>query len=116
MSAFWLCFIAKLRDVAALWAMISTKHDTAIPSTVGTSLQVIPSGRPIGGNPPCTGPTTATPSLLASRAVEIAIDSRTAITAPGILGANRLKPMMMAKVPTAKATVQRLASLRWVSM
>ena len=55
-STRWLCFMAKLRDVAALWAMIRTKQENAIPRTFGMSLQVIPSGRPIGGNPPCTGP------------------------------------------------------------
>ena len=42
------------------------------------------------------------------------IDRITAITAPGTLGRNRLKPTMMANVPTAKATVQPLASPRCV--
>ena len=38
-STRWLCFIAKLREVAALWAMISTKQAKAIPRTFGISLQ-----------------------------------------------------------------------------
>ena len=33
MSTRWLCRMAKLREVAALWAMISTKQENAIPST-----------------------------------------------------------------------------------
>ena len=69
-STRWPCFIAKLRDVAALWAMISTKQDTAIPRTFGMSLQVMPSGSPIGGKPPCTAPTTATPCARASSALD----------------------------------------------
>ena len=51
-STRWPCLIAKLREVAALWAMIRTKQEKAIPSTLGTSLQVIPAGSPMGGKPP----------------------------------------------------------------
>ena len=113
-STRWLCFIAKLREVAALWAMMRTKQEKAIPRTLGTSLQVIPSGSPIGGNPPCTAPTTATPCAEASRLLDRMIDAITATTAPGTTGRNRLKPRMMINVPTAKATVQPLASDTWV--
>ena len=42
------------------------------------------------------------------------IDRITATTAPGTLGRNRLNPTMMTSVPTAKATVQTLASPTWV--
>ena len=45
----------------------------------------MPSGSPIGGNPPCTGPMTATPCDDASRTLDRTIDRMTAITAPGIL-------------------------------
>ena len=55
------CRAAKLREVAALWAMMSTKQENAIPQDPGISLQSMPWGRPIGGKPPWTGPTTATP-------------------------------------------------------
>ena len=58
------CLNAKLREVAALWAMMSTKQDRAVGSTLGTSDQEMPDGRPIGGKPPCTAPTTATPCAL----------------------------------------------------
>jgi hypothetical protein len=110
----WPCFIAKLRDVAALWATISTKHAKPMPSTFGTSPQVIPSGRPTGGKPPCTEPITATPCVEASRAPDKMIDKITATTAPGTLGRNRLNPRIMPNVPRAKATVQPLASPRCV--
>ena len=73
-STRWPCFIAKLREVAALWAMMSTKQEKAIPSTLGMSLQVMPSGSPIGGNPPVTEPTTATPWDEASKAADKMID------------------------------------------
>ncbi len=33
-STGWPCFMAKLREVAALWAMMSTKQEKAIPSRV----------------------------------------------------------------------------------
>ena len=98
-STRWPCFMAKLRDVAALWAMIRTKQEKAMPSTFGMSLQVIPSGSPIGGNPPWTAPTTATPCDDASRAADRMIDRITATTAPGTSGRNRLNPRMMTSVP-----------------
>ena len=47
-STRWPCFIAKLREVAALWAMIRTKHEKAMPITLGTSLKVIPVRQPDG--------------------------------------------------------------------
>ena len=59
------CFIAKLREVAALCAMMRTKQEKAMPMIVAAlavmSDMVMPCGRPIGGKPPCTAPTTATP-------------------------------------------------------
>ena len=55
------CFIAKLREVAALWAMISTKQANAVDTTAGMSSQVMPTGSPIGGRPPFIAPTTSTP-------------------------------------------------------
>ena len=109
-STRWPCFIAKLRDVAALCAMIRTKQDTAIPRTFGMSLHAIPSGSPTGGKPPCTEPTTATPCADASSALDKMMDRITATTAPGTLGMNRLNPRMIASVPRANATVGPLAS------
>src|SRR5512133_918497 len=94
--------------------MMRTKHENASPRTFGTSLQVMPSGNPIGGNPPCTDPTTATPCEEASRLLDKMIDKITATTAPGTLGRNRSNPKMMTNVPTANATVQPLASLTCV--
>ena len=81
-----------------------------MPRTLGTSPQVIPSGRPMGGNPPWTAPTTATPCDAASRLADTMIDRTTAMTAPGTLGANRLNPMIRTSVPAANPTVQALAS------
>ena len=52
---------AKLREVAALCATMRTKHEKAMPITLGTSPQAMPWGRPTGGKPPCTAPTIATP-------------------------------------------------------
>ena len=89
MSTRSLCFIAKLRDVAALWAMIRKKHESATPITVGMSVRSMPCGSPMGGIPPCTGPITATPWLEASRTLDRTIDRMTAITAPGIFAADR---------------------------
>ena len=78
------------------------------------SLQVMPCGRPTGGNPPCTAPTIATPCEDASSTADRMIDRTTATTAPGTFGRNRLKPRMRISAPAAKATVQPLASPRWV--
>ena len=70
----------------------------------------MPGGRPIGGKPPVTAPTTATPCAEASTAVEMMIDRTTATTAPGTLGRNRSNPMMISTVPSANANVARLVS------
>ena len=32
----WPCFMAKLREVAALWAMIRMKQEKAIPTTLSS--------------------------------------------------------------------------------
>ena len=97
--------MAKLREVAALCAMIITKQENAIPTTLSTSDQVMPCGSPIGGNPPCTVPTTFTPCAAASVSVEITMVATTAITAPGTLGAQNLQMKMTAIVPSANANV-----------
>ena len=110
MSTRWPCFIAKLREVAALCAMIRKKHDSATPITAGMSVRLMPCGRPIGGRPPCTGPITATPWLVASSAFDRMIERITAITAPGILRLMSLQPTMMTSVPRANSTVHRFAS------
>ena len=89
--------------------MISTKQANAIPSTRGTSSQEMPGGRPTGGKPRWTVPTTLTPCAFASVAADTMIDSTTATIAPGIRGENRLNPSEMASVPAAKPTVGRLA-------
>src|SRR5215472_9488971 len=49
-----------MRDVAALCAMIITKHEAATGTSARISLQVT-SGNPIEGSPPGTGPMTAMP-------------------------------------------------------
>src|SRR3954451_16019754 len=94
--------------------MISTKQENPMPTTFGTSLQVIPSGRPIGGKPPWTAPTIATPCDDALSALDTTIDTTTATTAPGTTGRKRLNPTMMASAPIANATVHRLAAPTWV--
>jgi hypothetical protein len=48
------------RDVAALCAIIITKHDAATGNSARVSLQLT-SGNLIDGNPPGTGPMTAIP-------------------------------------------------------
>lgn len=55
------CLAAKLREVAALWAMMMMKHAKAVESTAGTLVHEIPVGSPIGGNPPWIAPMTSTP-------------------------------------------------------
>ena len=56
--------------------MISTKHENATPERPSsTSPSVMPCGSPIGGKPPCTAPTTATPWAAASVAAETTINS-----------------------------------------
>ena len=81
-----LCLAAKLREVAALWATISTKQLKATPSTLGTSLHTSPDGIPIGGNPPCTAPTTVTPCWSACVTADTTIDPMTASTGRGRRG------------------------------
>ena len=62
----------------------------------------------MGGNPPVTAPTTATPWLCAFVIAETAMDRMTAMIAPGMRGRNRLKPRMIARVPAAKPNVHQL--------
>ena len=85
-STLWPCFIAKLREVAALWAMMRMQQEKAIAAQVAKLSRSIPSGRPIVGKPPFTDPTTATPCEEASVAADTMIISATATTAPGIRG------------------------------
>ncbi len=99
----------KLRAVAALWAMMITMQENATAITFGTSDQLIPDGKPIGGKPLVTAPTTATPCAEASTEAETMMESTTATTAPGTLGANRLQPTMMISAPAEKAQVAKLA-------
>ena len=99
------CFIAKLREVAALCAMIRTKQEKAMPSTLGTSPHEMPAGSPIGGKPPLTEPTTATPCEDASVTAETMMSRTTATMAPGTLGRNRLNATMMAIVAAPNANV-----------
>ncbi len=102
------CRDAKLLDVAALWAMMRTKHEKATPARPGMSDQPTPCGRPIGGKPPWTVPMTATPWVDIWNDADTTMDSTTATMAPGTAGANLLKPRISASVPTAKARVGRL--------
>ncbi len=104
------CLAAKLREVAALWATMSTKHENATASTFTASLHDTPCGNPIGGGPEGTAPTTATPSAAASVTVEMMMHSTTAMSAPGILGMKRSNPTMSPIVSTEKPTAARLAS------
>ena len=104
-STFWPFFMAKLREVAALWAMISTKQENAMPMQIPMFAMLMPCGSPIGGKPPWTDPTMATPSACASMADEMPIDSTTATIAPGTLGTNRLNARMMTIVPSPNARV-----------
>ncbi len=103
------CRKAKLREVAALWAMISTKQDSAVGSTLGTSDQEMPDGRPIGGKPPATVPTIATPCEPASVRADTAVSRTTATMAPGTTGMKRLKARMITIVASPNAVVVRLA-------
>ena len=93
--------------MAALWARISTKIDTAVPSRAGTSLQDT-SGRPNWGRPPGTGPSVATPWLARSQYQLMAMAPITASSAPGILGVMRLVPRMTTRTPAETAKVVRL--------
>src|ERR1700754_3629244 len=88
--------------------MMSTKQETAVGSTLGTSDQEMPDGRPIGGKPPCTAPTTATPCACASVRAEMAVSRTTATMAPGTTGRKRLKIWMITIVANPKANVVRL--------
>src|SRR4051794_30050461 len=101
--------MAKLRDVAALWAMIRMKQETAIPKQAANSWMSMPCGSPIGGNPPVTEPTTATPWAFASVTADTAMSNRTATIAPGTLGRYRLNPKMINNVAAAKAVVVQLS-------
>jgi len=109
-SALWPCFMAKLREVAALCAMIRMKQENAITVHVAQLFRSMPLGRPIGGKPPCTAPTTATPRVDAPVNADTPINNTTAMIAPGTLGARRLKPTMMTKVAVANANVAQLRS------
>ena len=114
-STLWPCFIAKLREVAALCAMIRMTQENAIAVQVSQLSRSIPLGRPIGGKPLSTDPTTATPCVDASVAADTPISSTTATIAPGTFGANRLKATMMTRVAAANANVVALLSPREVS-
>ena len=108
------CFIAKLRAVAALCAMMRIRQDTAIGTTWTASEKLTPLGSPTGGKPPCTAPTSSTPWLAALSAADSAIVTITAMSAPGTFWANRLKPRMIARVRTANARVHGLVLPRLV--
>jgi hypothetical protein len=91
--------MAKLREVAADCAMMRMKQEKAIATHWAVVDRSMPCGRPIGGKPPWTAPTTATPLLEASMAADTMIDRITATIAPGTTGRNFLKPRMMISVP-----------------
>src|SRR6476619_2587640 len=90
--------------------MIRMTQENALAVQVPQSCRSIPSGRPIGGKPLLTDPTTATPWVDASVAADAMLSSTTATIAPGIFGANRLKVTMMTRVAAAYAEVVALAS------
>ncbi len=52
---------AYARDVAALWAKMSTRIDSAVGTNWRTSLSVTPLGKPSVGSPPGTVPRVDTP-------------------------------------------------------
>src|ERR1700678_4672680 len=93
--------MANARDVAALCAMIITKHDPATGSSDRTSLQLT-RGSPIDGNPPAIGPTTATPRSARCNTLLAAIVSTTATNDRGQRGAKRLpSKIAVARKPEA---------------
>ena len=93
------CFIAKLREVAALWAMISTKQENATASTLGTSLQVMPGGQADRREPALhrADHRHAVGGRVGGRRHDDRA-ARTATIAPGTFGRNRLKPTMITSV------------------
>ena len=101
------CFIAKLREVAADCATMRIRQENAIRAIPANwADQSMPLGIPSGcGKPPDTAPTTVTPCAEASTTAEITMLSSTAMMAPGTLGRNRLNPIMITRVPSAKAKV-----------
>ena len=104
-STRWPCRVAKLREVAALWAMMRTKHEKATPSSCGTSDQPTPRAVRSAGSRPASArrspPRATRPAGCEARM----IDRMTATIAPGTFGTKRLKPRMIASVPRAKASV-----------
>ena len=98
---------ANARDVAALCAMIITKHEAATGSSARTSLQVT-SGSPIGGSPPGTGPMTAMPRSAKWNAALAAIVPTTANSETGNRGATRLPIRILPATSTDSANVGRL--------
>ena len=76
-------FPAYAREVAALWARMTTNNDTAVPMSAAGSCQ--PSaGSPRCGSPRGTGPSTATPRPARPAARLTMIAAITAISRPGI--------------------------------
>ena len=83
-----------MRAVAALWAMIMTKHEAATGSSATVSAQVT-SGHASDGRPPGTGPMTAKPRAARSSQALAAIMPTTRTRAAGKRGANRRARRML---------------------
>ena len=94
-----------MRAVAALWAMIMTKHEAATGSSASVSLQLT-FGHLNDGSPPGTGPMTAKPRSARLSQALAAIEPTTRTSGAGKRGANRRARRMLAATKIDKATTR----------
>src|SRR4029079_14965185 len=100
---------AYAREVAALWARMTTNMATAVDISGHTCLQAT-SGTPKSGSPPGTGPSVDTPWVARSHCQLTMIDPMTAISAPGILGERSRLPTLTTITASDTARVAVLVS------
>ena len=94
-----------MRAVAALWAMIMTKHEAATGNSASVSLQLT-FGHLSDGSPPGTGPMTAKPRSARLSQALAAIEPTTRTSGAGKRGANRRARRMLAATKIDKATTR----------
>lgn len=97
-------FAAYARDVAALWARMTSTIAPTVANRVGRSDQPT-SGRPTEGRPPGTGPSIVTPSAARSQYQLTKIAPTTAISAPGMRRLIFRQPRMTASTPSETRSV-----------
>ena len=95
-------FPAYAREVAALWARMTTNNDTAVPRSAAASCR--PSaGSARCGSPRGTGPSTATPRPARPATRLTMIAAITAISRPGILRSTQRAASTITMTPAATA-------------